>query len=409
LTVATSFVVAGVVWVLLTDLVLYAVTRAPVLLVRVETSAGWIFVALGGVFLYAVTLRSASRLARAQALVHAVIESIGDGVLILGRDRTILYANPAARRMLRSEHPQDLAGVGAEEFSRRFRVSYPDGFLVPPDQLVSQRVYVEAGPLHYKAVLHPPEAPDLVISSTAAAVRGAAGEPAELVVSVLHDITDSEHIESLRDQFFAAAAHSLKTPVAIIKANAQLLSRGAGPQLGKSTAAIDRQCGRIDRLIQNLLVLSRARSRTLQLAPVEVALAPVVEQVAREMATASLEHELRTEIAASPRVHADQDRLAMAFRNLIDEALRTSRSGSAVTVVLTSDAADVEFGVRYRPVPPEERTIDGYGEYDEIGIGRSVAKVIVDAHGGSLREEVSGPERTAWIRLPAARRAEEPG
>jgi signal transduction histidine kinase len=108
-------------------------------------------------------------------------------------------------------------------------------------------------------VLHPPDAP-------------------ELVVSVLHDITDSEHIESLRDQFFAAAAHSLKTPVAIIKANAQLLSRGAGPHPGKSMAASDRQCGRIDRLIQNLLVLSRARSRTLQLAPLEVALAPVVEQ-----------------------------------------------------------------------------------------------------------------------------------
>jgi hypothetical protein len=82
LIVATSFVVAGVAWVLLTDLVLYAVTRAPVL------------------------------------------------------------------RMLRSEHPQDLAGVGAEEFARRFRVSYPDGSWVPPEQLVSQRVFAKAGPLH---------------------------------------------------------------------------------------------------------------------------------------------------------------------------------------------------------------------------------------------------------------------
>lgn len=409
LTVAASFVAAGIAWVLLTDLVLYDLTRAPVLLARIEATAGWIFVAGGGVLLYAVTLRSASRLARARATFSAVVESIGDGVLILGPDRTIAHANPAARRMLRSERPEDLIGLGAEEFSRRFRVSYPDGFLVPPERLRSQRVFEEAGPLRYTAVLHPPDAPELVISSTAAAVRGEVGGLAELVVSVLHDITDSEQIERVRDQFFAAAAHSLKTPVAIIKANAQLLSRGATPQLGRSAAAIDRQCGRIDRLTQNLLVLARARTRTLQLSPVETELRPLVEQVVREMATASVEHEVRTEVASSPRIHADPERLAMALRNLIDEALRTSTSGSAVTVLLRSDAADAEVGVRYRPLPPEERTIQGYGEYgeyDDLGIGRSVVRMIVDAHGGARREEPAGPETTAWIRLPVAEGAD---
>jgi signal transduction histidine kinase len=355
------------------------------------------------VLLYAVTLRSASKIARAQAVVSAVIESIGDGVLILGPERTIVHSNPAVRRMLRS---QDLIGMGAVEFCRRFRVSYPDGALVPPDQLVSQRVFEEGGPLRYKAVLHPPDAPELVISSTGAAVRGAVGELPELVVSVLHDITDSEHLEQLRDQFFAAAAHSLKTPVAIIKANAQLVSRGAAPQLRRSAAAIDRQCGRIDRLIQNLLVLSRARTSTLQLIPTELELGPLVEQVAREMATASLEHEVRTELTSTSRIHADRERLAMAFRNVIDEALRTSTSGSGVTVLLRSDGADAEVGVRYRPLPPEERTIEAYGEFDDLAIGRSVAKTIVAAHGGALREEPAGPETTAWIRLPAALRAD---
>jgi signal transduction histidine kinase len=349
-TVAGSFIVAGIAWVLLTDLVLYEITRAPALLARIEATAGWIFVAVGGVLLYGVTLRSASRLARARAVVSAVIESIADGILILGPDRTIIHANPAAQRMLRCGRPQDLIGMGAEEFCRRFRIAYPDGFLVPPDQLVSQRVFDEGGPLRYKAVLHPAGAPELVISSTGAAVRGAVGESAQLVVSVLHDITDSEHIEGLRDRFFAAAAHSLKTPIAIIKGNAQALSRGASSQLARSTVAIDRQCGRIDRLIQNLLVLSRAHTKTLQLTPVELELEPLVQEVVRQMSTAAPDHPLRVEGACSPRVHADRDRLAMAFRNVIDDALRTSTSGSGVTVMVASSVADAEVGVRYRPL-----------------------------------------------------------
>jgi signal transduction histidine kinase len=254
--------------------------------------------------------------------------------------------------------------------------------------------------------MYPPGGPELVFSSTAAAVRETVGEPADAVVSVMHDITDSEHLDRLRDQFFAAAAHSLKTPVAVIKANAQVLSRGASPQLRRSTAAIERQCGRIDRLVQNLLVLSRARSRTLQLYPAEVELGPLVEKVVREMATASPGHEVRTEEVAPQRIHADPERLAMVFRNLIDEACRSSTSGSPVTVQLRRDGAFAQIGVRYEPLPPEERTYEAYGEYDDLGIGRCVARTIVEAHGGALREEPAGAETTAWIRLPAAEGAD---
>ncbi len=406
LTVTAIFIVTGSAWVLISDAVLYAFTRDPALVARLETAKGWSFVGLAGLLLYVVTLRSATRLTRAQAVVSAVVESIADGVLLLGPDRTILHANPAAVRMLRCERLHDLVGMDAVEFSRRFRVSRPDGSLVPPDRFLSQRVFEEGGPLHYKEVLHPPDAPELVIVATAAAVREKVGELAGLVVSVMHDITDFEQMDRVRDQFFAAAAHSLKTPVAVIKANAQVLSRGAAPQLRRSTAAIERQCGRIDRLVQNLLVLARARSRTLQLYPMEVELGPLVEGIVREMATASREHQVRAELTASPRIHADQERLAMVLRNLIDEALRSSTSGSPVTVLLRGDLADAEIGVRYQPLPPDEGTREEYGEYDDLGIGRSVARMIVDAHGGALREERAGSETTAWIRLPAAERAD---
>ncbi len=402
-TIVAVFVVAGISWVLVTDALLYTFTRDPVRIARIETAKGWIFVGLAGLLLYVVTLRSALRVTRARALTSAIVESIADGLLLLGRDRTIVHANPAAVRMLRCERLDDLVGMDGVEFCRHFRVSYPDGSLVPPDRLIAERVFLdEGGPLHYKGILHPPRGPELVVFSTAAAVREKVGELARMVVSVMHDITDSEHLDRLRDQFFAAAAHSLKTPVAVIKANAQVLSRSATPQQRKSTAAIERQCGRIDRLVQNLLVLARARSSTLRLYPVAVELGPFVERIAREMTPASTQHPVQTEVVALPWVHADRERLAMVLRNVIDEAFRSSRSGSPVTVVLRRQGADAEIGVRRQPLPPEEWTFEAHGEFDDLGVSRCVTKMIVEAHGGALRDEPAGPETTAWIRLPAA-------
>ena len=403
LTVVGAFLSGGLAWVFLTDLVLYAVTRDPVQVARFETAKGWLFVLLAAVFLYPVLRRSASRLTRAQATLSAVIECIADGVLLLGSDRSILHANPAALRSLRCEKLEDLVGMDADEFSRRFRLSYPDGSLVPPRQFVSQRVFEESGPLHHKAILHPPGGEEVVIAVTAAAVRCEVEAPPEIVVSVWHDITVTERLENLRNEFFAAAAHSLKTPLAIIKASAQmLLSGGLAPGAARSAAAIERQSRRIDRLVESLLVLARIRTGTLRLYPTEVELGPLVEDAAREMSSISREHEVRAEVLATPRIHGDQERLAMVLRNTIDGACRLSEVGTPITVRLARHGRDAEIGVRYQPRPEEEAS-DAYREYDDMGVSTYVTSAVVEAHGGVLREETVGGETTSWIR-PARHR-----
>ena len=58
-----------------------------------------------------------------------------------------------------------------------------------------------------------------------------------------------------------------------------------------------------------------------------------------------------------------------------------------------------------RRCPPEEGPFAAADEYDNLGIGRSVAETIVEAHGGALRAERSGPEATAYIRLPVSMEA----
>jgi signal transduction histidine kinase len=395
--VAAAFAVAGLLWVLVSDITLYTLTSDPVLIARIETAKGWAFVAIGALLVYYITVRAASALARDRATIKAVFESIADGVLLLGRDRRIKRANPAVAKMLACD---DLVGMGVEEFSRRFRVSYPNGALLPADKFISQRVFDEAGPLAHKVVLYPEEGRELVISAKAAAVRMGIGESPELVVSVLHDITDAAQLDRLRDDFFAAAAHSLKTPVAIIKANAEVVSVGNAAMASESLAAIKRQCDRIDLLLQNLLVLARVGSNTLQLYPSDVDLRPLVERVVDQQVANRSPRDVKCELAGSPRVHADAERLALALRNLVDTACRLSTPNSQVEVLMSQQGRDAEIGVRHTSIPASQLDAARLPATDGLGVSRLVAATIIESHGGTLRDEAAGAKTTAWVRLP---------
>lgn len=390
--VAGVFVVVGAAWVLVTDILLYHAIRDLTVVARIETAKGWTFVILATGLIYFVTFRSARTITQAQAGFSAVVESIADGVLLLGPDRSIWRANEAAVHMLGAE---DLIGMDAQEFSRRFRVSYPDGSLVPPQHYVSQRVFEEGGPLHYKEIIHPENGPELIVSVTAAAVRMQADENPEMVVSVMHDITESEQLSAMRDQFFATAAHELKTPVAVIKTNADALLAGESVSQARRTAGIiGQQCDRIDLLVQNLFVLARIRSESLQLFPEEIELVPLVENVARAT-SATLQHEVERRYEAHPRVHADEERMALVFRNLLDEAIRSS-DREPVAVLVTQRERDATIRVRYRH--------DGAAAapFDELGINRLVTTTIVAAHGGQVaQEEGAGGQAVASLTLPA--------
>jgi signal transduction histidine kinase len=402
--IAACFAAIGVAWMVVTHVLVYGFFRDDGLLARIDSASDWSFLIFASAVLYVVAHRASSRIAHTRSVLSAVVASIGDGLLVVGPERKIVYANPAALQMLGCESESELVGISAKQFSRRFLVTDPNGALIAPDALSSQRAFVEDHPIHYKAILHPTPEGELVFLSTAAAVRAHHGDKPALVVSVLHDVTDTENLERMRDRFFNATAHALKTPVAIIKANVQFIARSSRDPAPSSMRAIERQCDRIDRLVQNLQVTARARSHSLELHLREMELAPLLLRTVREINTRG-NLDVHTEVAAEPLVYGDGERLAIAMRNLTYEAVMSAKLRTPIEVRLTAKAGEAELGVYFDPLPVAERTFAGSEEYDDNTLSRFATTTIVTAHGGQLGEDITDHRSKLWVRLPTMEEA----
>jgi signal transduction histidine kinase len=401
LVVTAWFTAVAVVWMVIADLGIYVVSGDSELSGRLETTADWLFVVIASVILYATVYRAATRLIRTRSVLTAVIESIGDGVLLLGRDRTIMHANPAAVKLLGCHHESELLGMSAQQFARRFHMTRTSGVVVNPDAFASQRAYEEPGAMRGKSVLHVFGEQELVIETTASGVRSQLDERPSMVVSVFHDVTAAESLEGLRDQFFAAAAHALKTPAAIIKANIQYSARKMPESAMPSYMAIERQCERIDRLVQNLQVVARARSGSLQLHLRHTDLATVVARATQDLAHFKHGIELRSEITQPVPVFGDRERLTTAVRNMVLEAVIDARSRTPVLVQLEVRGPNAELRIRYEPIPVPQRPFAMLEEYDDTSLSRCATATIVEAHGGQVGDEEIGEDSAVhWLRVP---------
>ncbi len=385
---ATQFLVAGAAWVVGTDLILYHLVHEPTAIARLETAKGWTFIGLGTLFVYAITARNVAALRKAEATTRAVLDGMADGVLVIGQSTRIVDANPAAVKMLGVPNLASLCGVDVEEFSRRFHLCYEDGRLVPPAAYISQRALEGETVSSYKALISAQTGRRLTITVTAAPVRPVPGGPPAASVTVMRDVTALERLDHTRNEFFAGAAHSLKTPLATIQVHAQLLAARAASELDKEAARVmARQCGRMDRLVNNLLTLARLRDGSFRLHPAGIELATVVAGVAAEMREAAAGHTLAAEVTAHPWIFGDATRLGQALANLIETAFLTSRDPE-VTVSLAERDHRARISVGYHPIGHVHAGLD---------VGRHVADAIVQAHNGRLEHD----DATLWIELPA--------
>lgn len=211
----------------------------------------------------------------------------------------------------------------------------------------------------------------------------------------------------------ADAAHELRTPLAALRAQAQLAQRAATEdERRQALAATVEAADRCTRLADAVLTLARLDAAAFIPADAEsVAIRDIAELVVRESATAAKSRGVGVEIVAEPvELKADPDALAVLLRNLVDNALRHAKrrvrvelAGGKTALIAVRDDGD---GV---PDEARERLFDRFYRAPESdaagsGIGLALVKRIAELHGGSVTagEGLDGRGLGIEVRLPGA-------
>jgi len=238
-----------------------------------------------------------------------------------------------------------------------------------------------------------------------------ADEIGRLADSINRMAADLARLEAARREFIAKISHDLRTPLTAIKGFVINLQDTAPESMQSALVTIDQQTDRLVRLVNDLLTLSRLQRGELRLQRVGIDLAQVVRSTAAlvEAKAQRLGLELRLDLSPQlPPVEGDADRLQQALLNLLDNALRFAPPGSVVQVRLEAAEGEVLLRVldtgRGLTAEEAEQAFEPYfrGEGGGAGLGLTIAREIVHAHGGRiwLRSRPEGGTE-AGVSLPA--------
>ncbi|MBN9494973.1 HAMP domain-containing histidine kinase, partial [bacterium] len=132
-------------------------------------------------------------------------------------------------------------------------------------------------------------------------------------------------------RFVSDASHELRTPIAVVRANNELLQRHPEETIGENIDQVDAiaaESEHLTRLIEDLLMLARADEGRLALAPGEFDLAELATEVTRDLAPVAAQKGISLSINATPvRVEADRQRIRQVLVILLDNALKYGRAG----------------------------------------------------------------------------------
>ncbi len=212
-----------------------------------------------------------------------------------------------------------------------------------------------------------------------------------------------EEVDRLQRALVGAVSHDLRTPLATIKASASTLRNAeanvSGPERQELLALIESQSDRLDRLVTNLLDVSRVQAGALELRNQPISVRDLVAEVLRAMGPTAGTFDITTSVDDDlPLVDVDHLLIGQVLANLLDNATRYAPPHTAITIsAWQRDDGLVQVSVQDEgPGVSRSERADVFGMFSRsgtsggTGVGLSIAKAFVEAHGQGIWVE-DGP------------------
>ena len=337
-----------------------------------------------------------------RAKVGAVLDSMVEGVIALDRQGLVILMNPSARRILdlgrETVEGQSLLEVirnrGLAELVEMCQT-------LEPNEQCRREVEMQL-PVHR------------ILEVNAMPLPLSQG-----IVLVFHDISELRHLEQVRAEFVANVSHELRTPLTAIKGYLETLldETPAEPSTHRRFLEVAyTHADRLGRLLKDLLNLSDIETGKVVLHTRSVGLFEFVNEVSAifEKEAGKKGIVLQNEVPGDTMVWADRDRLSQILVNLVDNALKYTPNGGAVTFrAIEKEHGFIGFQVidTGQGIPPSDlpRITERFYRVDKArsremggtGLGLAIVKHLVQLHGGTIHiDSKVGKGTTIEIALP---------
>lgn len=324
-------------------------------------------------------------LSQERTQLAALFAGMVEGIVAIGDDDRILFANGAADRLLRTQASSsrnkqinDVVGLG---------IILP---VVIQCRTAKKRKHVE---------LTLGDGENVSILETHASPFK--GEQTAGVVVVLHDVTELRRLERVRRDFVANVSHELKTPLTSIKGYVETLQSGAksDPEvLDRFLKRIDVNASRLVELVQDILSLARAESQEAELRQTAVDIAHVARQSVQtqEHVLTRKNISMNVKLADNILVKGDQEALRQVIDNLLTNAIKYTPEGGEVAVDLAQEGTEAVLRVKDTgvgiPAEHHARIFERFYRVDKhrsredggTGLGLSIVKHLVQSMHGKV-------------------------
>lgn len=229
-------------------------------------------------------------------------------------------------------------------------------------------------------------------------------ELSELTQAVNQMASALEQQETLRRRLTTDVAHELRTPLANVASHLELMQEGVWEPTPERLQRCYEEIGRITKLVSDLEQLRQAESENLNMEPVD--LKELAQSVCAEFEGGANPCSVEGESAVAL---GDRDRLHQVVRNLVSNAIKYSPEGGKIRILVSQDEKSVSLAVEDQGIgiPQEELSLifERFYRTDRsrsrktggAGIGLTIAKSIVEAHGGSITAQSKAEQGSRFV------------